>query len=146
MGYRNEDEELSRDQRMERLEDAVARVSVRKIVAQLKWGFQALLVGVGLGAACYGISFIITAVSDANVAEAREVPLLRDECQAACTVAGLGLQRAIVHDGNLVACGCVNESTHRTLWDDRNPPRCEYVPGLDHETMRCQLVEDSWSP
>lgn len=201
MGYRNEDGELSREQRVERLEDAVARVSVRKIVGTLKWGIIILLGGVGIGVAMYGISFALTArlEGDALIAQQDTVPRaaarqecveacgnaemsierarivpdsdeegfhaatcscisadgdrralwhdLRDQCSRACDAAGMGVQRPVFRGDRIVACGCVDENTHRTLWDDRNAPRCESVATDDHNgTMRCRLVEGTWNP
>jgi len=38
------------------------------------------------------------------------------------------------------------DTLHRTLWDDRHPPECEYVTDPDNASMRCRIVEDSWHP
>ena len=86
-GYR--DKALTPDERMERLEDAVAKISVRKVLAQLRWGIIILLAGVGIGALTYGIMLAVNAKAEAaSAAHARDATdrgRLRTECREAVT-------------------------------------------------------------
>jgi hypothetical protein len=216
MGFRDQDSELSKDARTERLEDAVAKLSFRRFYETLQYGIQALLAGGGICLALFGGSFLMqectvqeaqeqahelaqNAVSVEDRAarqEAAEAPRLqaqatcatacenvgmaiqrariapepdtehfraascscasengssrilwndlvsretslRRQCRGACQEAGMGMQRAIVREGKLVACGCVSRSGHRTLFDDRRPPTCELAT---HEGIAsCEL-------
>lgn len=203
-GYRDPAGELSRGQRMDRLENAVAKFSARKVYETLRWGFVIMLVLIGLGGAAFGFSFLWTSLSDSWVVEtqtesetaaaalereARQHEIgdapraaaraecdtacqnvgmaiercrivsdtpegyfrpascfcasndgrtrtlwndlisnetkLRRRCAQACEEAGMGMQRAVIRGGEVVACGCVSSSSHRTLWDDRRSPACE---------------------
>lgn len=229
--FREQDEDLSRDQQIERLNEAVAKNSARRIYDTLRWGIQLMLIGLGLCAFLFGTSFVVRecslhnerlsaavarteqadhertlenqereqrqleaqrALQEAPRNEARQEcvtacdhvgmeiqrarlvedgeshwrpascscahtsgatrilwndlisrgTVLRRQCQEACGEAGMGMQRAIVQNNKLLACGCVNESTHRTLWDDRNPPTCELQ---NHDNAAsCEL--QGWNP
>jgi len=215
MGYRETDANLSSEQRVLRLEEAVAKGSSRRVYETLSIGIQGFLVLLGVGGLLFGGSFFAAALSDSSAQDTedeialltatqdvQEVPItsaralcaeacsgigmsiqravvvpgkddsthfraascscvsedgrvrslwndlvsdesrMRSECATACTSAGMGIQRAIIQDKSLVACGCVSPHGHRTLWDDRNPPTCAAV--MEEDTLRCELTSPNF--
>lgn len=138
---------MPQSQRIERLEEAVARFSVRRFYETLRWGFIVLLGGLGIGAICFGVSFIVKHSYEGSVAEmqareeieaakherdqenAERIPeeeqarvRARGMCSSACEAAGLGMERSweVKEDNHwrVAQCSCAGPDGHRVLWND----------------------------
>lgn len=146
-GYRDQDDELSKDVRTERLENAVAKINIRRVYETLQYGMQALMAGGGICLALFGGSFMMqectaqeaqeqeaavasteaAAVEGAQRLELAEAPRLqaRENCTTACENLGMSIQRARVvpeEDGShfrAASCSCAGENgASRILWND----------------------------
>lgn len=178
-GYREPD--MPESERIERLEQAVAKFSLRRFYETIKFGTNTLLIGVACVLVAYGAQQIAEGVharerltnethqssrdqcatacasihlgverarvSSENPARLSQCTCrspgrrqvlwddtqqfrapsrdeqLRAQCATACETAGMGLNRAVLSgygdSRTVIACGCINEHSHRTLWDDR---------------------------
>lgn len=135
---------MTDDERIKRLEQVVAKTTVRRAYKSLRWGIQLFLGLLGLGAAAYGLGLGIEASARGRAVEAgAQVAVdeaLSAQCAAACEAANMSLNRAIVREKRVIACGCVSPHGHRTLWDDR--PRQTPAPQLcsmEHGDLVCTL-------
>lgn len=144
-GYR--DQAMPQGQRIERLEEAVAKFSMRRFYETLRWGFIVFFGGLGIGATAFGASFFAEHVYEGaaeealaleEVAQAEHIrqqenaelipaeeqarERIRERCSNACQSAGLGIERArVIEDGDhwrAAQCSCVGPHGHRTLWND----------------------------
>lgn len=111
------------DARLDRLEAVVKAGRGERMLASIKWGFNGLLLCLGVTSTCYGAAYLIERDTEATRADAEIATEATEEarghCAEACGANEMSLVRVKTRGALATACVCASDTHERVvLWDD----------------------------